>query len=163
MLRHMIALLCLGLIAGCAPRGNVPTGEAARAGVDATLNALHQAAADADYDAYFDLYAPDAVFWGTDATEYWPLEAFKAYTKQRFATGTGWTYVGRERVIHVRGDVAWFEEQAVNEKYGALRGSGVLSFQDGRWLIQQYNLSTAIPNDIFVDVLGQIKAYEAAQ
>ena len=52
-----------------------------------TLDALHVAASKADGERYFALFAPDAVFLGTDATERWTLEEFKNYAGERFKTG----------------------------------------------------------------------------
>jgi len=49
--------------------------------VAATLNTLHQAAADADYEAYSSVFAADAVFLGTDATERWTRDEFMAFAK----------------------------------------------------------------------------------
>ena len=41
------------------------------------LDAWHKAAADANFDAYFNLMTDDAVFIGTDATENWNLTELK--------------------------------------------------------------------------------------
>ncbi|MDX1393102.1 MAG: nuclear transport factor 2 family protein, partial [Gemmatimonadota bacterium] len=46
------------------------------AAVSAVLDALHQAASDADFDRYFGLYAEDFIFLGTDATERWDRPSF---------------------------------------------------------------------------------------
>ena len=67
--------------------------------VAATLDALHQAASKAEEERYFSLYAEDAVFFGTDATERWTKEAFQAYAHPHFAKGKGWTYTVTERHI----------------------------------------------------------------
>jgi len=42
--------------------------------IDAVLTSLHQAASDADGELYFSLFADDAVFMGTDATERWSVD-----------------------------------------------------------------------------------------
>ena len=46
-----------------------------------------------------------------------------------------------------RGDLAWFEEDLETPNLGPARGSGVLSFQGGRWLLEQYVLSVTVPNE----------------
>ncbi len=46
--------------------------------VGATLDAWQKAAADANYNGYFDALTDDAVFIGTDATEHWNKTAFQA-------------------------------------------------------------------------------------
>ncbi|MCL6462126.1 MAG: nuclear transport factor 2 family protein, partial [Flavobacterium micromati] len=44
--------------------------------VNATITAWHKAAAEANYDAYFNLMTDDAIFIGTDANENWNKKAF---------------------------------------------------------------------------------------
>ena len=133
------------------------------AAVGAVLDALHAAAARADADAYFPLFAPSAVFLGTDPGERWPLDEFKAYAGARFARGDGWRYEVLERHVSVRDGVAWFDETLRNAKLGACRSSGVLLRQgtaqagDGEgsgmgWRVTQYNLQMAIPNDAALEV-----------
>ena len=136
------------------------------AAVGAVLDALHAAAARADTGAYFALFAPSAVFLGTDPGERWPLDEFKAYAGARFARGDGWHYEVLERHVSVRDGVAWFDETLRNAKLGACRGSGVLLRQGaaqtggdegssgGKWRVAQYNLQMAIPNDAALEVAG---------
>jgi len=124
-----------------------------------TLDALHERAAVADFAGYFDLYAQDAVFMGTDRTEYWPLTDFKAYTKPHFAEGNGWTYVPIERHIHTNGRTAWFEERLQNEKYGEVRGTGVLIQTTTGWKVAQYNLALPLPNELFGDIAQRVIDY----
>lgn len=124
----------------------------------AELDALHDAAAKADGARYFDRFTPDAVFIGTDATERWTLPQFKAYAEPFFAQGKGWTYVPQERHVEVRGDCAWFDERLDNAKYGATRGSGVLTRgDDGRWRVAHYVLSMAVPNEKAAKVVEVIR------
>lgn len=127
--------------------------------IDAVLNALHERAAQADFDGYFALFHDRAVFLGTDRDERWPLAEFKAYTKGRFDTGTGWTYHPTERFITVEGATAWFEERVLSAKYGETRGTGVLLKTDDGWKIAQYNLVLPTPNDLFDDVAKQVKDF----
>src|SRR5512145_3174710 len=77
-----------------------------------TLDQLHDAASKADGKRYFALFAPDAVFLGTDATERWPIDEFRRYAQARFDSGTGWTYALKDgtRHISVAGEIAWFDE-----------------------------------------------------
>lgn len=128
--------------------------------VGSVLDGLHEAASEADFDRYFGLYASEAVFLGTDATERWTREEFMAYTKARFDTGTGWTYHVLERHINLApdGETAWFDERLENAGLGETRGSGVLIVEDGDWKITQYNLTIPIPNEIARDVAAQIRA-----
>lgn len=133
-----------------------------QAAVEATLDELHAQAAAANYDAYFALYESDAVFLGTDRTEYWPIEDFKAYSKARFDTGTGWTYTPLTRELHFFENTAWFEEELLSESYGQVRGTGVLIRTAQGWKITQYNLTLPIPNDLFDDIAQDIKTFYKA-
>ncbi len=132
--------------------------------VSYVLDQLHDAASKADGERYFSLFAPDAVFLGTDATERWTKKEFQAYAKPHFDAGTGWTYHMRKRNIFIDDDAstAWFDEVLHNEKYGECRGTGVLVKLDDGWKIAQYNLMFPIPNDIAADVIKMIKENDAA-
>lgn len=127
--------------------------------VAAQLDSFHKAAANADFDAYFGLFSKDGVFIGTDASERWPVEAFKKYTQPYFSQGKGWTYVPRDRTIVVHGDVAWFDELLDNASYGECRGTGVLVKEGEEWKIAQYNLHFPVPNDLAKQVTQMIKAH----
>jgi uncharacterized protein (TIGR02246 family) len=125
---------------------------ASREEIAAVLDDFHDAAARADEDRYFRHFADDGVFLGTDATERWGVKAFRDYAHPHFAKGKAWTFRGQNRRISSRDDVAWFEEDLVTQNLGPARGSGVLSLQNGRWLIEQYVLSVTIPNGKFAAV-----------
>jgi len=127
--------------------------------VSAMLDDLHLAASEADESRYFGHFEEDAVFLGTDASERWSVEEFRAYAHPHFSAGKGWTYKATERHIRLSPDgrTAWFDERLQNVKYGEVRGSGVLSW-NGRWRVSQYNLSFPIPNKIASDVIEMIRA-----
>ena len=131
----------------------------------AVVDRLHELATAADGPAYFDLFTPDARFVGTDATERWSVEQFRAYAMPYFSQGKGWTYHPRERVVTVLAVpcrcVASFDELLDNDAYGVTRGSGVLVKTDDGWKIQQYVLSYAVPNDVARDVTALIRAHPA--
>ena len=136
------------------------TPAAARAAVDAVLEALHAAAAAGDGPTYFDLFTADAVFLGTDATERWPMDAFRVFAEPYFDGVEAWTYhpVSRSVAFGPDGAVAWFDELLDNASYGRVRGSGVLLREDGRWRVAQYVLSFTVPNDAAADVVERIRA-----
>lgn len=69
--------------------------------VTKVLDAFHAAAAKADEKTYFDLFAPEGVFIGTDATERWTVAQFREYAKPIFAKGRGWVYKPRLQSRHV--------------------------------------------------------------
>ncbi len=127
--------------------------------VQATLNRFHEAASNADGPSYFALFAPEAVFIGTDATERWTVDQFKAYAMPYFSRGKGWTYVPRLRHVQLspQGDVAWFDEILDNKVLGVCLGSGVLRKVGGTWLICQYHLTIPVPNDLAKKVVDIIR------
>jgi ketosteroid isomerase-like protein len=132
--------------------------------VSRVLDALHEAAAEADFDRYFGLYAEDAIFLGTDATERWTRADFMAYAKPYFDQGRGWTYTMTERHVSISddGNTAWFDERLDNASLGECRGSGALVKVDGEWMVVQYNLTIPIPNALASDVVEQIRDHSTA-
>lgn len=135
-------------------------GEAAD--VARALDSFHDAAAVADGGRYFALFPPDAVFLGTDASERWSGAEFRAFAARYFERPSAWVYVPFERHVTVteRGDLAWFDEALDNAGYGECRGSGVLVRRGGAWVLQQYNLTVPVPNDLMAGVARQIRAHE---
>ena len=134
--------------------------------VAAVLDAFHKAASNADGEAYFDLMTPDAVYIGTDVTEFWSVEQFKGYAMPYFNQGRGWTYTPRSRDIRIEpdGGAAWFHEVLDSQSYGTSRGTGLLRrLPDGSWKISRYHLTFPIPNAIAKQVTDEIKAIEASK
>ena len=119
---------------------------------DQVLDAMHAASSRADNEAYLSLFAPGAVFLGTDPAERWAGDEFREYAAARFRAGNGWAYDVQRRSVVVRGDVAWFDESLRSAKLGACRGSGVLLRGGEGWRIAQYNLMMAIPNHAALEV-----------
>ena len=131
--------------------------------IHSQLDRLHEMASQANFDDYFALYAPDAVFIGTDAGERWTIDEFKAYAEPHFSAGRGWTYRTIERHIMGEGLVRWFDELLWNEKLGPCRGSGVMVKMGSVWLVSHYVLSLAVPNQIAGEVGGQSIDIEKAR
>jgi pimeloyl-ACP methyl ester carboxylesterase len=129
--------------------------------VAGVLDDFHNAAAKADEVRYFDHFAPDAVFLGTDAGERWTLAQFRRYAAPHFAAGRGWTYTPTVRHVTISpdGSVAWFDEMLDNARYGTCRGTGVLVRIEGRWRIAQYHLTKPVPNDL-MDELVELEKKE---
>ena len=124
--------------------------------VDDTLDRMHTAAANADFEAYFDCFIPNGYFIGTDSTERWNIiPDFYNYTKPYFDQGTGWTYTPISRHITYLNNetlslasgiantntsattlpppktatVALFDEILSHERFGITRNSGVMMLQ----------------------------------
>lgn len=126
------------------------------------LDSLHDAAAKADEDRYFSLFAPGAIFYGTDDAERWTVDQFRAYAHPYFSRGQGWTYTVADRAVFFSegGRTAWFDERLDNAKWGRCRGSGVLTRYANEWKIEQYNLTVPVPNDLLPEIAARIKAFE---
>jgi ketosteroid isomerase-like protein len=125
--------------------------------IDALLDGLHQDAHDANFKTYFARYTSDAIFLGTDKTERWTIEEFKAYAQPAFADGNGWTYSVVERNWEGKGDIRWFDETLFNERLGHCRGTGVVKKINNEWKILHYALTMLVPNEIAEVVGAQTK------
>ena len=97
--------------------------EVQRTPTDLLLDGLHQDAHEGNFQDYFARYAKNAVFLGTDKTERWTIEEFKAYAKPAFDDGHGWTYSVIERNWEGDGNIRWFDEILFNEKVRTLQGN----------------------------------------
>lgn len=133
-----------------------------RSDIDAigrVLDGYHQAAANADWDTYFDLMSDDGVFIGTDARERWVKPEFRQYS----SGSDGWVYAPVQRNINIAPDglTAWFDEALLSQIFGSSRGTGVLIRTAQGWKISQYHLTLPIPNGMVRAVTDQIKEYEA--
>jgi ketosteroid isomerase-like protein len=153
---HYVAVVVAGIVlqgAAEAPR------VADTIAIGRVIDDWHDAAARADEKRYFDHFATNAVFLGTDGSERWTLAEFRAYAHPIFAQGKGWTFVPKNRHVDISEakDTAWFDEALDSESYGACRGTGVLRKQGGRWRIVQYSLSIPIPNPLAERVVALIR------
>lgn len=128
--------------------------------IETVLNDWHKAAGEANFDTYFGLMSPDAVFIGTDATEYWEGEAFKAFAKPYFDRGKAWNFTPLERHVYVNGNLAWFDE-LLETQMGICRGSGVLKNVNGVWKIAHYVLSIAVPNENVTELTSLKKEFDS--
>src|SRR5579859_2711752 len=158
-----IALILLAL--ATSPARADPDDDAKVAAIGQMLDQLHAAASKADGKTYFDLFAPDAVFIGTDASERWTMDQFRGYALPLFAQGKGWTYKPRLRHVTIArvpcSCVAWFDEILDSASYGISRGTGMVTLTPFGWKIEQYALTFPIPNDLAKEMTGRIKAFEA--
>ncbi|WP_153913331.1 nuclear transport factor 2 family protein [Shewanella sp. TC10] len=110
---------------------------------DNLLDQLHQDATDANWDSYFSLYDPKAVFLGTDASERWDMEQFSGYARPT----DGWHYKVKSRQLLQFDNTIVFDELLESASYGLCRGTGALQLTENGWKIVQYHLSIAVPNE----------------
>lgn len=119
-----------------------------KAEVNTLLDNWHKAAANANFNDYFNQLTEDAIYIGTDATENWNKKEFEAFAKPFFDQGKAWSFVALERNIYFSkdGKIAWFDE-LLNTQMKICRGSGVLIKIKNQWKIRHYVLSMTVPNE----------------
>lgn len=131
--------------------------------VNAFIDEWHADAAHAR-PAYFDKIAPDGVYIGTDRTERWTRDAFRAWAAPHFARESAWTLTPRERHVawSADGSVIWFDEQ-LDSNMGPLQASGVVLAVGERLEIVHYQLSIAVPNEAQPRVTELIAGFAAKE
>ena len=156
-------VLLLGLLTMACRTTNARGRGPEPAAVASVLDAWHRAASEADGEGYFGRMTADSIFLGTDASERWSLDEFRAYAEPYFDQGRGWTYLSFDRhiIFAADGSTAWFDERLENEKYGELRGTGVLRLEPGGWRIAHYSMSFPIPNEVTTEVVDLVRAHLA--
>ncbi|WP_395043705.1 nuclear transport factor 2 family protein [Flavobacterium sp.] len=139
-------ILLLLVITACSSKKDLPKTEEQM--IVNMLNDWHKAAADVNFNAYFEVLTDDAIYIGTDATENWSKKEFAAFAKPYFDKGKAWSFTAMKRHIYFSEDkkTAWFDE-LLNTQMKICRGSGVLVKINGAWKIKHYVLSMTIPND----------------
>ncbi|MFE3867539.1 nuclear transport factor 2 family protein [Flavobacterium sp. LS2P90] len=145
-MKKILAVLMVLILSGCKSMMEKQT--ILKENINSTLDAWHNAAAEANYNDYFNLMSEDAIFIGTDATENWNKTEFQAFAKPFFDKGKAWNFTAVERHVYFdeTGRTAWFDE-LLNTQMKICRGSGVLVKIGAEWKIKHYVLSMTIPND----------------
>ena len=154
--------LLLSIVVASSLLSCVQSGQSQQSDLDSinrVLDSYHLAAANGEWDTYFDLMSEDGVFIGTDAGERWGKSAFRQYS----SGSNGWVYTPLERNINLTpdGQSAWFDEALLSQSFGTSRGTGVLIRTAAGWKISQYHLTLPIPNGMVRGVTDQIKEFEA--
>lgn len=116
--------------------------------VNTIINSWHKAAAEANFEHYFNAMDNTSIFIGTDASEVWTKAAFKKFSKPFFDKGKAWSFIPLKRNIYVHSskNIIWFDE-TLNTWMGICRGSGVLEKINNQWKIKHYVLSVTVPNE----------------
>lgn len=128
--------------------------ETQKAQISKMLDDFNTAAANAEFDVYFDYFTEDATFIGTDATEIWDKKSYQEWAKPYFDAKTTWDFTSLKRNIYFTQDLkmAWFDE-LLDTQMKICRGSGVLENVNGTWKVRQYVLSMTVPNEVIDSVI----------
>ncbi|MGJ8745252.1 nuclear transport factor 2 family protein [Polaribacter sp.] len=149
-MKNIILLVSLFLLVGCNTAKKPSQKEiiSIKNEINLLLTNWHKAAADADFNGYFDTMDSLSVFIGTDASENWNKNEFVAFSKPYFDKGKAWSFKTLERNVYVNktGNFVWFDE-LLDTWMGTCRGSGVLEKNNNSWKIKHYVLSVEIPNE----------------
>jgi hypothetical protein len=151
------AMLCLGLC-GLA---RAETDAALTKQVNAFVDEWHDDAANARM-AYFDKMAKDGVYIGTDRTELWQRDEFKAWAKKYFDRKSAWSFKATRRNVYASGDksIIWFDELLDTPNMGPCMASGVIRKTARGFEIVHYQLSMAVPNEVAGQVTRLIAEHE---
>ncbi len=165
-MRVYLILLSIVLIGtlfqdGNSHRINVPNQNKVKA-INTTINRWHRAAANADFDTFFNCMDEESYYIGTDETEKWNRKDFMVFCKPYFDQGSAWDFKPFDRGVYLNKnmDLAWFDEK-LDTWMGICRASGVVVKSGREWKIKHYHLSVTIPNDIVDDFIKLVVNYKA--
>lgn len=120
--------------------------------INRVLDSWHERAAVAD-TTYFDLFAQNAMYLGTDPKEIWTVKEFKALYMSYFKRGMAWNFKKKNRNVYLGnvGNYAWVDE-TLDTWMGLCRGTAVMEKNSlGEWRIKHYSLTVLVPNDKIKD------------
>lgn len=134
------------------------------------LNSLHQLAATAKFEEYFNLFHREGKFLGTDGTENWTTEEFKEWSKPYFVgEDCAWEYIpvpGQRQITIVRQPSSAHNTEPTYATFDELlyccdlkchtRGSGTLVHEDGRWQLMMYHITFPIPDGANETVMDRL-------
>jgi hypothetical protein len=160
MKKIILSIFLLALSFG-AQAQNAPSDAAYRKQINAFIDEWHDDAANARM-AYFDKIAPNGIYIGTDKTELWNREQFKAWAKRFFDRKSAWSFKATKRNVYMSPDkkFIWFDE-LLDTQMGPCQASGVIRKTDKGFEIEHYQLSIAVPNEVADKVTRLVKEYES--
>ena len=159
-MKNLILSACMALFALSAFAAPATPADT-RAQVNAFIDEWHDDAANARL-AYFDKMAKDGIYIGTDKTELWNRDQFKAWAKRFFERKSAWAFKATKRNVYMSEDqeFIWFDE-LLDTQMGVCQASGVIRKTGKGFEIQHYQLSIAVPNEVADKVTKTIKDHEA--
>lgn len=161
MKKALLAWFLLVLSLGALAQPSDPAAPYTRQ-INAFIDEWHDDAAHAR-PAYFDKMADNGVYIGTDKTELWSREQFRAWAKRFFDKGSAWSFKATRRNVYMSADkkFIWFDE-LLDTQMGVCQASGVIRKTGKGFEIEHYQLSIAVPNPVADKVTKTIKDFEAA-
>jgi hypothetical protein len=128
--------------------------------INAFVDEWHDDAANAR-PAYFDKIAKHGIYIGTDKTELWNRDQFKAWAQRAFARKSAWSFKAVKRNVYLSPDkkFIWFDE-LLDTQMGPCQASGVIRKTDKGFEIEHYQLSIAVPNEVADKVTKLVKEFE---
>lgn len=156
----MKRLLTAALLLLAAASAFAQNDAAFRQQVNAFVDRWHDDAANTRPE-YFDKIAPQGVYIGTDKTEVWTRDQFKAWAKPYWDKKKAWAFTAQKRNVYFSPDkkYVWFDEQ-LNTQMGTCQASGVLRNTGKGFLIEHYQLSLAVPNELLDSFTAMIAKQE---
>ena len=150
-----LLLACLLLLSAFAAHADPLVKE-----VNAFVDRWHSDAANARM-AYFDKIARDGVYIGTDKSEHWRRDEFKAWAKPYFKRKSAWAFKAIRRNVYFSEDrsTIWFDE-LLDTQMGVCQASGVMRRKGDSFEIVHYQLSMAVPNEVGSQVTRLIKDFQ---
>lgn len=126
--------------------------------INRVLDSWHERASVAD-TTYFELFAENAMYLGTDAKEVWTAQEFEDLYMSYFKKGNAWNFKKKDRNVYLGeyDHYAWADE-ILDTWMGLCRGTAVMEKnKDGKWRIKHYSLSVLVPNDVIKDYVNLLK------
>ena len=161
-MKNFIISICIVLL-GVGVNAQAASSDGAyRKQINSFIDEWHDDAANAR-QAYFDKIAPNGIYIGTDKSELWNREQFKAWSKRFFDRKSAWSFKSTKRNVYLSADkkFIWFDE-LLDTQMGVCQASGVMRKTDTGFLIEHYQLSIAVPNAVAAKVTKLVKEYETA-
>lgn len=157
-----LLMACCFLLASLGAAAQGTDADAAyRKQINAFVDEWHDDAANARL-AYFDKIAPHGIYIGTDKTEVWNRDQFKAWAQRFFERKSAWSFKALKRNVYMSADkkFIWFDE-LLDTQMGPCQASGVMRKTDKGFEIEHYQLSIAVPNDVADKVTKLVKEFDA--
>jgi len=126
--------------------------------INLILDTWHERATTAD-TTYFDLFAENAMYLGTDSKEIWTSKEFKVLYMSYFKRGKAWDFKKVNRNVYFGNidNYAWIDE-ILDTWMGLCRGTAVIEKNSvGDWRIKHYSLTVLVPNELIKNYVLLLK------